>query len=116
MYYQEVRCMRDHNHNREQGFDESRVCFRTMVNQEVTIILLDDETNSEISGNCRDLSESGLALEITHPVEVGTMIKFHLDCDDQISVPLMDCKGKVLRCEQESQELFLLAIEILECE
>ncbi len=100
----------------EQGFDESRACFRTMVNQEVSIILLDDETNSEVIANCRDLSETGIALEIAHPVDEGTMIKIHLDYDDQISVPLTHCKGKVLRCEQENQDTFLLAVEILECE
>ncbi|WP_068546429.1 PilZ domain-containing protein [Thalassotalea crassostreae] len=100
--------------NFEQGFNESRNCFRTMINQQVSITLLDDETNSDVLANCRDISENGIALEIEHPVEVGTKIRIHLDCDDQISVPLTDCLGRVLRCEEESKDLFLLAIEIID--
>ncbi|MDG1733304.1 MAG: PilZ domain-containing protein [Thalassotalea sp.] len=100
----------------KQGFDEGRACFRTMINQELTITLIDDENNLEVAANCRDISETGVALEISHPVDVGTLIKIHLDCDDQMSVPLMHCRGRVQRCEVESDELFLLAVEILDCE
>ncbi|WP_371189448.1 PilZ domain-containing protein [Thalassotalea maritima] len=98
----------------EQGFDDSRLCFRTMVNQQITIILMDDEVSLETSANCRDISETGIALEITHPVEIGTLIKIHLDSDDQMSVPLTDCMVKVVRCDQENSDLFLLAAEIID--
>ncbi|WNC70214.1 PilZ domain-containing protein [Thalassotalea nanhaiensis] len=103
-------------HKFDQDFDESRSMFRTMVNQQITITLLDEETNMDVMVNCRDISATGIALEIEHPVEVGTIIKFHNECDEQLSAPLTDCKGKVLRCEQESKDLFLLAIEIIDVE
>lgn len=100
----------------QQEFDEGQSCFRTMINQELTITLFDDENNLEVSANCRDLSDTGVALEINHPVDVGTLIKIHLDCDDQISLPLTHCLGRVQRCTIESDELFLLTVEILDCE
>ncbi|WNC70645.1 PilZ domain-containing protein [Thalassotalea psychrophila] len=103
-------------HKFDQDFDESRSMFRTMVNQQITITLLDEETNIDVMVNCRDISTTGIALEIEHPVEVGTIIKFHHECDEQLSAPLTDCKGRVLRCEQESNDLFLLAIEIVDNE
>ena len=103
-------------HKFEQGFNDGRSMFRTMVNQQITITLIDEEENSDILVNCRDISDTGLAIEINHLVDVGTQIKVHLDYDDQMSLPLTNCKGRVLRCEQESNNLFLLAIEILECE
>ncbi|OUS24678.1 hypothetical protein A9Q98_13205 [Thalassotalea sp. 42_200_T64] len=103
-------------HKFEQGFDDSRAAFRTMVNQEVTIILLDAESNIETTANCRDISDTAIALELTHPVDIGTLLTLALDSDDQLSMPLTDCKGRVLRCEQESKELFLLAVEIIDSE
>lgn len=103
-------------HKFDLDFDENRSMFRTMVNQQITITLLDEEANIDVMVNCRDISETGIALEIEHPVEIGTLIKFHHECDEQLSAPLTDCKGRVLRCDQESNDLFLLAIEIIDNE
>ncbi|NMP17410.1 MULTISPECIES: PilZ domain-containing protein [unclassified Thalassotalea] len=103
-------------HKFEQGFDDHRMCFRTMVNQEITITLIDEESSIDTTANCRDISETGLALEIGHPVDIGTIIKIHLDNDDQMSVPLTDCRAKVVRCEQENNDLFVLAAQIIDTE
>ena len=103
-------------HKLDQDLDECRTMFRTMVNQQITITLLDEETNIDVMVNCRDISSTGVALEIEHPVEIGTIIKFHHECDEQISAPLTDCKGRVLGCEQVSKDLFLLAIDIFDNE
>lgn len=103
-------------HKFEQGFDESRLFFRTLVNQPVNITLIDQETNIDVVANCRDISESGIALELEHPVEIGTVLQFNFDCDDQVSVPLTDCKGRVLRCEPEGNDLYYLAVEVIDTE
>ena len=103
-------------HKSDQDFDERRSMFRTTVNQQITITLLDEEANTDVMVNCRDISAISIALEIDYPVEIGTLIKFHHECDEQIFAHLTDCKGRVLRCEQENNDLFLLAIEILDSE
>lgn len=98
----------------EQDFNEGRTCFRTMVNHQVQLTLLDDENNIELLANCRDVSDTGVALEMEHPVDVGTLVSIHFDSEELFTLPAIDCKGRVLRCEQENQELFLLAIEIVD--
>lgn len=103
-------------HKFEQGFDDGRSFFRTLVNQPVNITLLDQENNIDVVANCRDISETGIALELEHPVEIGTILQFNFDCDDQVPVPLTYCKGRVLRCEAEGNELYLLAIEVIDTE
>lgn len=89
--------------------------FRTMLNLEVQLTLLDDETNIDVTANCRDLSKAGMAIEIDHPVDVGTLLKVQFAEDEQLSITLCDCKGRILRCEQESEDVFLLAVEIIDC-
>ncbi len=99
----------------EEDLINHRSVFRTMLNHEVQLTLLDDETNVDVMANCRDLSATGMALEIDHPVDVGTLLKVKFAEDEQLSITLCDCKGRVLRCEQESDNLFLLAVELIEC-
>ena len=106
--------LKEYGDVKKQDFDDHRTCFRTLMNQQIIITLVDQESSVETVANCRDISDNGLAVEINHPVDIGTLLKIQLDNDDQMSIPLIDCQGRVIRCEQESDTVFLLAVELID--
>ena len=60
------------------NFDDKRDFYRMMLNSDVTVTIIDDEANSEILATCRDLSATGMAIEMTHPLELNTNVKVSL--------------------------------------
>ena len=91
--------------------DDKRNFYRMMVNKEVNVTILDDEANSSTIATCRDLSATGMAIELQHPIELGTGIRVKVD-SGTVNVPALDAQGKVVRCFEESEESFLIGIEI----
>lgn len=95
------------------NYDDNRDFYRMMVNSQVTVTIIDDEVNSTVIATCRDLSATGMALEMPHPLEVGTGIRVRVDSPNN-TVAALDVKGKVVRVGQESEECYLLGINISE--
>lgn len=95
------------------NYDDNRDFYRMMINSQVTVTIIDDEVNSTITAICRDLSATGMAIEMPHPLEIGKAIRVHVD-SASTSIAALDVKGKVVRCTQESEECYLLGINISE--
>lgn len=84
-----------------------------MLNSEVVVTVIDDEVNSQIMATCRDLSATGMAIEVENPLTLSTYVKIKLDsASDQVQS--LDIRGKVVRVDQECEGLYLLGIAIEE--
>jgi len=95
------------------NYDDNRDFYRMMINSQVTVTVIDDEVNSTITAVCRDLSATGMAIEMPHPITLDTSVRVYVDAAGS-SIASLDVKGKVVRCIQESEECYLLGINISE--
>ena len=95
------------------SFDDKRDYYRMMLNSEVVVTVIDDEVNSQISATCRDLSATGIALEMESPLSMGTHVRVKLDSAGNQIQPL-DLSGKVVRIDEENNNCFLIGIYIEE--
>lgn len=95
------------------NFDDKRNFYRMMLNSEVIVTIIDDESNSQITATCRDLSATGMAIEMEHPLAMSTRVKIKLDSASDL-VPALDILGKVVRIEEECEGYYLVGIAIEE--
>ena len=61
------------------NFDDKRNFYRMMLNSEVIVTIIDDESDSQITATCRDLSATGMAIEMEHPLAMSTRVKIKLN-------------------------------------
>jgi len=93
------------------NYDDKRDFYRMMINSDVTVTIIDDEANSTIRATCRDLSATGMAIEMPHPVEENTKVKISVESANATVQPL-DAIGKVVRVTEESAECYLVGVNI----
>jgi len=90
-------------------WDEKRDFIRMRVDTEITLSV--DNTN--ISGYCRDLSGTGMLIEVGEEVNAGSTCKTTLPSTND-AFPALDAKVKIVRCTQISDDKYELGTEILE--
>jgi len=95
------------------NYDDKRNFYRMMLNSEVTVTIIDDEANSKTLATCRDLSATGIAIEMTHPLEMNTAVRISVQSANSAVQPL-DAKGKVVRVKEESANCYLIGVNITE--
>lgn len=95
------------------SFDDKRNFYRMLLNSEVIVTIIDDEVNSQIVATCRDLSATGLAIEMSHPLDIGTHIKAKIEAANS-NVQSLEVSGKVVRVVEETTESYIIAVEIEE--
>ncbi|WP_019027844.1 PilZ domain-containing protein [Colwellia piezophila] len=95
------------------GFDDKRDFYRMMLNSEVTVTVIDDEVNSQLTATCRDLSATGMAFEIGHPLAISTQVRIKVDSASP-QVQTLDISGRVVRIEEESNNCYLIGVAIEE--
>ena len=95
------------------NFDDKRNFYRMMLNSEVVVTIIDDEANSQIKATCRDLSATGMAIEVEHPLAMSTHVKIKLDSSSE-QVQSLDIRGKVVRIDEECEGCYLIGIAIEE--
>ena len=95
------------------NLDDKRDFYRMMLNSDVTVTIIDDEANSQILATCRDLSATGMAIEMTHPIELNTHVKVSVGSANSNVQPL-EASGKIVRVTEESEECYLVGINIAE--
>ncbi|MCI2284554.1 PilZ domain-containing protein [Colwellia sp. MSW7] len=95
------------------NFDDKRNFYRMMLNSEVDVTIIDDEANSQIKATCRDLSATGIAIEVDHPLAMSTHVKIKLQSSSEQVQPL-DIRGKVVRIDEECEGMYLVGIAIEE--
>jgi len=94
-----------------QNYDDKRNFYRMMLNSEVKVTIIDDEVNSQIVATCRDLSATGLAIEMEHPIDIGKGVRVSIG-SSSTAVQALDATGKVIRVTEEAPECFLIGIAI----
>lgn len=93
------------------NYDDKRGFYRMLLNSEVSITVIDDEANSTFVATCRDLSATGMAIEMNHPIEEGTNIRAKVESSNS-SVQALDVSGRVIRVREESPERYLVGLSI----
>jgi c-di-GMP-binding flagellar brake protein YcgR len=93
--------------------NDKRHFFRMMVNANVQILINDPESGREITGICRDLSATGMAVEIDEPLEMGSMLHLRLESTNS-SIDSLDAHAKVIRCSQEGEDLYQIGVLFIE--
>lgn len=94
-------------------FDDKRDFYRMMLNNEVAVTIIDDETNRQITATCRDLSATGMAIEVEHPLAMSTHVRIKLDSASE-QVQALDIRGKVVRIDEECEGCYLVGVAIEE--
>jgi|JI71714BRNA_FD_contig_91_912685_length_1312_multi_2_in_0_out_0_1 hypothetical protein len=95
------------------GRQDKRHFFRMMVNSQVMMKINDPESGRDLTGICRDLSASGMAVDIDEPLEMGTLLTVRLESSNASIVPL-DALAKVVRCAQEGEDIYQLGLTFIE--
>jgi len=95
------------------NYDDKRNFYRMMLNSDVSVTIIDDEANSNLFATCRDLSATGMAIEMSHPLELNTNVRISVESSGNTVQPL-DVKGKVVRVTEENTDCYLIGINIAE--
>ena len=94
-------------------FDDKRDFYRMMLNSEVIVTIIDEEVNSQLSATCRDLSATGMAFELEHPLAISTYVRVKIDSAGS-QIQALDVSGRVVRIEEENKDRYLIGISIEE--
>ena len=94
-------------------YDEKRDFIRMKVDTEITLSL--DNTDNYVTGVCRDLSGTGMLIEVSEEVPEGCVYKTTLPSSSE-AFPSLNASIKVIRCTEMSDGKFQLGTEILEIE
>lgn len=91
-------------------YDEKRDFIRMRVDTE--IVLTVEESNEKLTGYCRDLSGTGMLIEVNKELPEGAVCNTTLASSNH-AFPSLDAHIKVLRCEKIAEEKFHLGTEIV---
>ncbi len=94
-------------------YDEKRDFIRMKVDTEVVLTL--DGENRNVKGYCRDLSGTGMLIEVEEAIAEGSQCKTTLPSNNE-AFPSLDATVKVLRCTQIDDTTYHLGTEILDIE
>ena len=94
------------------GYDDKRNFFRMMVNSPCQLQVTDDESSRTIQAMCRDISATGMSLEVDEPaIEVGTQISVAIESSSS-QIPSLAAIANVVRCEPETDASCIIGVEI----
>jgi c-di-GMP-binding flagellar brake protein YcgR len=93
--------------------EDKRNFFRMMVNAQALLMILDSESGRQIDGVCRDLSATGMSIELDEPLEVNTELKVKVGSTNN-GVPSLDAIAKVIRCTSLETDEYLIGLEFIE--
>jgi hypothetical protein len=77
------------------------------------LIIIDDEANSKVLVTCRDLSATGIAIEMQHPLEINTAVRISVQSVNN-AVQHLNATGKVVRVTEDSPNCYLIGVNITE--
>ena len=93
------------------NWDEKRDFIRMKVDTQITLAV--DDSEIKVKGHCRDLSGTGMLIEVNQEVIAGATCSTTLPSNNE-AFPSLDAKVKILRCIQLSEDKFQIGAEILE--
>lgn len=94
-------------------YDEKRDFIRMKVDTEVILTL--DDSQTELKGYCRDLSGTGMLIEVEEAISEGTQCSTTLPSGND-AFPSLDATIKVLRCKRLEESRYQLGAEIVSIE
>lgn len=94
-------------------YDEKRDFIRMKVDTEITLSMNDSE--KEVTGFCRDLSGTGMLIEVNEQIDEGSNCKTILPSSNE-AFPSLNALVKVIRCTKISDDTYQLGTEILTIE
>jgi len=92
-------------------WDEKRDFIRMKVDTKIT--LSPDNSDKSIIAFCRDLSGTGMLIEVNKEFDAGETCKTSLPSSND-AFPALDATIKVLRCTQISDDKYYLGTEIVD--
>jgi hypothetical protein len=96
------------------GYSDKRTFYRMMVNSPCELALLGDPAQRTMQAICKDISATGMSLEIDQPtIEIGTLLDVSIDSNSD-QIPAIMAKAKVIRCTSEAESSCLLGVQISE--
>lgn len=96
------------------GYDDKRNFFRMMVNSACELILDDDESTRTLQAVCKDISATGMSLEVEEKsIELGSLVQVTIESTSS-QIPSLSAKAKVLRCDVGADSTCNIGVEILE--
>ncbi len=75
------------------GHSDKRNYYRMMVNSQVQLMINDPQSGRVINAICRDLSSTGMSLEIDEPLEMGIMLYIKMQSSNP-SIPPLSAHAK----------------------
>jgi len=94
-------------------YDEKRDFIRMRVDTEITLSL--DNSDKHVKGFCRDLSGTGMLIEVAEQVTEGITCKTTLPSSND-AFPALNASIKILRCIEMGEGKYQLGTEILAIE
>jgi len=94
-------------------YDDNRNFFRMLVNTRIEVEIADADAGRKLDAICRDLSATGLAIEIDEPIEVGTKIVCRVEGSSP-EFPALHAAATIVRCHQVEPGVYTLGAEITE--
>jgi hypothetical protein len=96
------------------GYDDKRNFYRMLVNSPCELALLGDPAQRKMQGICKDISASGMSLEIDQArIDIGSLLDVSIESDSD-NIPSLRAKAKVIRCTFETESTCLLGLQISE--
>lgn len=96
------------------GYDDKRNFFRMMVNSPCQIQVNDDESSRTMQAVCKDISATGMSLEVDEPsIEIGTQVTVSIDSNSS-QIPSLSAVAAVVRCVPETDSSCIVGVEISE--
>jgi len=93
------------------SYNEKRDFIRMKV--ETSVVLTLEGSNQQVEGLCKDLSGTGMLIEVSDEIKEGTVCDTRLPSNNE-AFPSLDAKIKILRCSPLAENGYLLGVEIVE--
>ena len=96
------------------GYEDKRNFYRMMVNSPCEVRLQEQPSMTNISAVCRDISATGMSLELDIPsLELGSLVDITIESNSE-QLATLEAKAKVVRCEAGEDNTCLVGVEISE--
>jgi c-di-GMP-binding flagellar brake protein YcgR len=95
------------------GYDDNRNFFRMMVNSPCEVVVSDNQSTRTLTSVCKDLSATGMSLEVEESVEIGATAQVSIESTSS-QIPSLNANVKVIRCTASNESSYILGVEIVE--
>ncbi len=95
------------------GYDDKRNFLRMMVNASCELTIEDEESSRSMSAVCKDISATGMSFEVDDSVEPGTKVSVSIESNSS-QIPSLNADSKVIRCDKQGDNAYVLGVEITE--